>query len=187
MKEKTCYNYILLLGLLLASCSKSDDDIWGYDQYEVIHYTSIWKNNRNIVKTYKYAYGVGADSVIRYKKSIWIGAIGFSWPTWYWPGTSVVINVKDSFAFPLKLDANRDGVTYCFVANDDSRDTVGISYTRKFRAYNTDAYVYAPENMRISYLSSRFLADSCVIMPSVNYGSQHTEFNQTNMRLMLKP
>jgi hypothetical protein len=186
MKQKTMFGCVFLFALLWISCAREDDDDRrsSYHVFQALHCTSIWKKNTNIVRTYRHAYGIGADSVIRYATSVWVNSYGFSWP--WEPGWNHPVNVRDSFAFPLLLDANRDNVTYCFVAGDDTRDTVSISYTRHFRNYVTDAYVFTPENLRISFLSSRFLADSCMIKPRTYY-SPDDKFNQTNMRLYLKP
>lgn len=176
---------MVVLVLLLVSCSKDHDaDRSWYHPFEAMHYTSIWNKDSNVVRAYKYAYGIGATTVLHYETSVWVNVSGWLWP--WEPGYGTTISVRDRYAFPLRLDANRDSVTYCFVANDDSRDTVSISYTRHFKNYVTDAYVYTPENLRISFLSSRFLADSCAIKPR-NYYGLGDQFNQTNMRLMLKP
>jgi hypothetical protein len=176
MKKPLAYG--LLFSIFFTSCFKRyiEPD---YHPYEVRLFAVIRKNDRNIIPSYSSVYGIGTDSLIGQVSSWWLGP---------WAGSGIPPLITDTFAFPLVLDANRDSAMYCFVAKDNSRDTIGLAYGRKFSVYLKGGYWYEPESVKISFLSSRFRGDSCKVMP-YNNSSIYTynSFVEVNLRLMLKP
>ncbi len=167
---------ICFIVICVVSCTSKDKTAPFYRKpFEVRLNTVMRQGGKDMVKAYKYAYGLGRnDTNLHWRVN---PSLNFALDTF----------VYDSFFFQLPVNSNADSVTFCLVRLDNKIDTVSLAYDRHFYASELEGYRFNANNLRITGLSSAFLRDSCTINNDDNGYMFYTGNFLTNLKLVLKP